>query len=75
MLAPVVASLVWIGTYQRRHGSDLLRKALGVLFPTVILAASCLIAIFKGWWLSLPLPLAALGLVILLTRQRISSEA
>ena len=75
MCPPVVASLIWIMTYQTRHGNDLRSPAAGVWFPTLILAASCLIAIYKGWWLSLPLPLAALALVTLLTRRRLSSKA
>jgi len=75
MLPLVVVSLIWFSTFHARHGNNPRNTAAGVWFPILMLATACLIAIHKAWWLSLPLPLAALALLILLVRLRRLSKA
>jgi hypothetical protein len=74
MMPGVVASLIWFNAYKAQLGNNLRNAPYGLWFPILMLAASCLVATYKGWWLSLPLPLTALVLVIFLARDQLSCK-
>jgi len=74
MMPGVVASLLLFKTDQARGGNNPRNSAYGLWFPILMLAASCLVAAYKGWWLSLPLPLTALALVIFSAQHQLASE-